>query len=148
MQREELEPHRHRYTSDHATLEVWTPPACRLPVVIIRVEGHAREEIVDPLLSGLEAAMARGPIHVFDDWFGVTGYDSSVRVRMTEWTRRHGAGLASTHILIASKVLSMGVSLATRAVGLPITAYDSRFEFERVLRAHFPQYRPAAKRIA
>ena len=98
---------------------------------------HAREEGVEPLLSTLEEAMRLGPV-VFDDWQGVTGYDPAVRVRMTAWTRRFGAGLAATHILLASRILSMGVSLATRAANLPVTGYDERLEFERVLRTHFP----------
>ncbi len=148
MRREELEPSRVRYTSEHATLELWAPPSCRVPVVIVRVDGHAREEIVSPILSTLEEAMHRGPVAVFDDWEGVTGYDPVVRIRMTDWTRQHGGGISATHILLASKLLSMGVSLATRAAGLPVTVHDGRFEFERVLRAHFPQYRSAAKRIA
>lgn len=148
MEKQEVEPSRHRYTSEHATLDLWAPPSCRLPVVIVRVEGHAREEVVGPIFTLLEETTRRGRLIVFDDWEGVTGYDPGVRLRMMDWTRRNSDAVEATHILLASKILSMGVSLATRAVGLPVTVYDGRFEFERVLRGHFPQYRSAAKRIA
>lgn len=143
---EELEPQRTRYRSDHATLELWSPLSCRPPVLVVRVEGHAKEELCDPLIAALDEALTRGPVVVFDDWEGVTGYDSAVRIRLTEWTRRTVSRMGSTHILLASKILSMGVSLASRAAGLPVTMYPSRFEFERVLRSCFPHYRSSVRR--
>jgi hypothetical protein len=146
MMREEVEPSRFRYTSEDATMDLWAPLSCRPRIVIIRIEGHAREEVLEPLLSTLEGAMRLGPVIAFDDWEGVTGYDSAVRVRMTAWTRRFSGGIVATHILMGSRILSMGVSLASRAADLPVTVYDERSEFERVLRAHFPPYRSANKR--
>jgi hypothetical protein len=142
MRKEELEPRRFRYTSGHATLETWVPGEVRSPILIVTVRGHAKEEVVSPILDAIHDARRRGRMTVFDDWEGVTGYDSAARVRLTEWTAQNGDAFHATHILIASKLLAMGLSLATRAAGLSVHVYQSRMEFERVLRGHFPAYRP------
>ena len=142
MRKEELEPRRFRYSSDHATVETWIPADARTPLLIVTVRGHAKEEVLDPILDAIADAGRRGQLVVFDDWEGVTGYDSAARVRLTEWTRKNLDAFRATHVLIASKLLAMGLSLATRAAGLPVHVYQSRMEFERSLRVHFPEYRP------
>lgn len=100
---------------------------CLIPFVLISVILYlvGREVLMAPPKEGIgrtrrdearpvDEAIGRGPFVVFDDWEGVTGYDPAVRIRMMEWTKRNGHRIAETHMLLASKILSMGVSLATR----------------------------------
>lgn len=122
---------RTRWVTKRGTLELWMASE---DVVVERFEGHASIEFVDPILDFLEAVIARGiRPRVFDDWELATSYDTAVRNRMTAWTLKHRKEIAQTHILVRSRLLAMGVTVANLAVGGSLRVYSSRDAFERAL---------------
>ncbi|MFO0694563.1 MAG: hypothetical protein U0230_13465 [Polyangiales bacterium] len=123
--------------------EEWLFERCRLVisapargVVLQRFIGHATPEVVEPITSRLERAVAQhGTLRVFDDWEEATGYESEVRVRLTEWTKRHREAIPLTHILVRSKLLAMGLSVANLAIDGGLEVHTTRAAFERELAA-------------
>lgn len=106
------------------------PRAC----VLQRATGRGTIEMAEAIERGLRKAMQRcGTVRVFDDWQRVNGYDSRARVSLTQFTRKHKADISETHILVGSKLLAMGISVASLALGRTFQVYSNRARFEDVL---------------
>lgn len=131
MRRERVDERTERWADERGTLEITT---MRPGVVLQRFRGHALPPIADAISERLERELVRfGSIVVFDDWEEATGYESEVRIRLTAWTQRHLDRIPETHILVRSRLLAMGISVANLAVGNKLRAYTSRKEFEAAL---------------
>lgn len=103
-------------------------------VELIRCEGYARAAYIDMVLESRDLIVReQGKIAIFDDLAEMRGYDSDVRARLTEWSRRHRNQIVDFHILVRSKIVAMGVSLANLAIGGHIQAHTSRTEFDAAL---------------
>lgn len=118
-------------TSERGTVTVTRP----VPhVELLRAEGHAPGEVVDSILELRDVIIREsGRILIFDDLEMMTGYDSAVRVRLTEWSRLHKPKIGSFHILTRSRVAAMGVTVANLALGGHIRAHARREDFEAAL---------------
>lgn len=126
-----LGPPRHSFIGS-ATYELWV---CAPGVILQRVSGKADVDVAREIARQLEAAIAEfGPITLFDDFAGMTAYTSAGRFELTEWSKKHWAEMKSTHILVASKLVAMGVSVAS--IALPgLRSYTERARFEAALQA-------------
>ena len=71
------------------------------------------------------------------DWFGdysaMTRYDGNTRVVLSEFTAKHKNSLRTVAILVQSKIVAMGVSVANLATGGKIEAFSNRDKFESAL---------------
>jgi hypothetical protein len=122
-----------RWTTGRGRLEIEEPAP---GVVLTRFAGHAELAHAEAIVRRFDEALARTPtLRVFDDWEAGEGYESEVRVRLTEFTRTRGARIASTHVLIRSKLFAMGLSVANLALGGRLHVTASRADFEAALRA-------------
>jgi hypothetical protein len=131
VKRERVDERTERWTDARGTLEITT---VRPGVVLQRFRGHALPPMADAIAERLEHELARfDRIVVFDDWEEATGYESEVRIRLTAWTQRHLDRIPETHILVRSRLLAMGISVANLAVGNKLLAYTSREAFEAML---------------
>lgn len=72
--------------------------------------------------------------HVFLSAERLDGYDSGVRIGMTELILRHRRRIASVGVLVKSKLVAMGVSVANLALGGFIKSYNSRSSYEAAIR--------------
>lgn len=105
-------------------------------VVLTRMCGHATLDHLPPILELVEAEIDSGERpHVFHDWEKMTGYDSAVRVAMTDWYGKVESRVAKVHVLTASRLVAMGVSVVALAVGARVEIHASRASFERALLA-------------
>ena len=103
-------------------------------VVLTTFAGHGTRAVADALIEGFESVLSRhGSIAIYDDWEQATGYDSEVRLRLTEWTRRRFDCIRSITVLVRSKILAMGLSVANLALRRPVEVTDDRRRFERAL---------------
>lgn len=122
-----------------ATTERWSDARGTLTIALpypgivrMTVVGRASVEHGQHIVEKLEEAIRKsGTIRVFDDWEAVTGYDSEVRLRLTDWTRLHHEQIPETHILVGSKIVSMGLSVAAMLLKKPLEVYTNRARFER-----------------
>ena len=122
----------HELTHDDATYQLWMPAP---GVVLQRVTGKAGIAIAREIGRQLERILERhDAVVLFDDFAEMTGYTSEGRIELTEWSKRNWSRLRSTHILVGSKLVAMGVSVAS--IALPgLRSYDDRARFEAMLRA-------------
>jgi hypothetical protein len=97
--------------------------------------GFANVEAVGLILEQRERIVAEcGKIALFDDLEGLVGYDSEVRVRLTDWSRANRPKIVAFHILTSSRIVAMGVTVANLALGGSIRAHLKRMPFEAALR--------------
>ena len=106
-----------------------------LGVMLNTMTGYYSSELLPFCLEGMAAAQEqRTPFTLFFDWERMSGYDPECRKSMTSWTLARKADVACVHILVKSKLVAMGVSVANMALGgRTITAYTSRVKFEHAL---------------
>jgi hypothetical protein len=103
-------------------------------VELIRCEGYARSEHIDEVLASRERIVrTHGKLAIFDDLEDLRGYDSDVRTKLTAWSRENRPKIVAFHILVRSKIVAMGVSLANMAIGGAIVAHTRRADFEAAL---------------
>ncbi|MBK7399764.1 MAG: hypothetical protein IPJ34_26790 [Myxococcales bacterium] len=101
-------------------------------LVRMTVEGRASGPMSQRIVQLLEGALARhGQLAVFDDWENATGYESEVRIRLTDWTERHQQRIPETHVLAGSKLVSMGLAVAAIVLRKPLQVHPTRASFER-----------------
>ena len=106
-------------------------------ICICRARGHYS---LAQARMAPEAYDAQGsqtqPIASFNDWSGLTSYDSEARKFLTIWTLSNARRLGATQFLVSSRVVAMGIAaanLATKAIRLPLVSYTNRLEFESAL---------------
>jgi len=123
----------HLHRAPRATLSIWFP---KLTVVLQRVEGYADRGVAEAIARHLTTHLAKGVrLAIFDDFDGLTGYDSDARVWLTDWTKTNQPQIASIDILVRSKLVAMGVSVASLAMGGTIRSHSRREPFEAALAA-------------
>ncbi len=110
-------------------LRVLTPT-----VILISIKGHSSMELV-PLFTGeIERRIQRGiRVDWFGDYSGMTSYDSDARIALSDFTRTHKDGLNRVVILVQSRLVAMGVSVANLAVGGKIEAFADRRKWQHAL---------------
>jgi hypothetical protein len=114
-------------------------------VIHTRVGGHADLECVKEFWDYFEkVAATQSPIENFHDWADVEGYDPEVRQRYMQWSRTHRAEIHGAHILVRSRLVVMGVTVANLALGY-LTAYNDRARFERALAKAIAQAKAAVR---
>lgn len=121
-----LGPPRHEYVGS-ATVQIWT---CAPGVVLVRVAGKADVDVARELAKDHEKSIAEfGAFALFSDFSSMVSYTSAGRFELTEWSKKNWSHLRSSHILVASKLVAMGVSVASIALpGLRSHTERSRFE--------------------
>jgi len=99
-------------------------------VVYEQVTGYLEKDIVAKITAPIDRLIAVGnkPV-IFNDWWELTGYDSDARLKLTDWIFWIRGKIIGSHILVRSKIVSMGVSIANLALGGMLTVYTDRSEF-------------------
>jgi len=133
---------RERYEFERGTIELWSP---RPWLLASRVTGHLQRsaawQIVEhrgQLLPNVEF------LEEFHDWMDMTGYDSASRQELTAHSFEHRNQIKAIHILTDSKIIKMGIAVASIALGDMLKTYARRDGFEGLLdiaRAAPPQSR-------
>lgn len=88
------------------------------------------------LVRWVDVAIAAGerPL-VFHDWYDVTGYDPPVRRMLAAWYTRVFHDVQGVYILSSNKIVSMGVSLVSIAMGNVIVSLEGRLDLDVALAA-------------
>jgi len=139
---------RARHDFARGSLELWPLLLSSGPTLIMRCVGHASIEFAEPIATATATLFEKGRPVVFDDWECVTGYDSALRVKLTEWHKAHEDRMERTHILVGSRLLAMGVSVANLVMGGRLDVYASRREFEAQLARRVPHGTALSSRAA
>ena len=98
------------------------------------VKGHFDVEVVDLLVRGYDDTLASSPgvlVRSFQDWFGITSYDSGARNTYTEDSKRVMGFVERIDILFSSRLVAMAVSVSNIVLGGKLHPVSDRAEFER-----------------
>jgi hypothetical protein len=99
-------------------------------VVFMQLNGYLDKEYVTNITQPVDKLIVAGvkPL-IFNDWWEMTGYDTDARLKLTDWIFWMRGKIQGSHILVRSKIVSMGVSIANLALGGMLTVYTDRQEF-------------------
>ena len=104
-------------------------------VVVFKVSGHFDKPMGTRIVDTMEQVVsAHRRFHAFCDWAEIVSYDSEVRAMLTQWVAQHRTH-GTYHMLVGSKIISMGVSVANLALGGVLVGYTNRASFDAALRA-------------
>lgn len=121
-----------RYTSSRGEVQTILP---KPDVVVLKITGHLDRPMgthVIDILNRYTTGIKR--LNVFCDWSEMTGYESDVRSAFTQWVASNRARV-TFHLLVGSKLVSMGVSVANLALGGILVGYTNRAAFDAALRS-------------
>ncbi len=100
-------------------------------LALTKVAGHIDEELGRIIAEAHFAMLTKtAGVHTFHDWFEASGYDSGARKTLTNMVLQLRPKLGSVHILVSSRILSMGISVANVVLGGFIRSYSERQKFE------------------
>jgi hypothetical protein len=103
-------------------------------VLLLRVQGHIPMEAAAAAIQLRDKSLrARANIHLFDDAWEATSYDSAARLALTEWAKQNASRIGSHHLLLRSKILAMGVSVANLALRQQIAVHTAPEAFAKAL---------------
>jgi hypothetical protein len=94
--------------------------------------GHVWEECADAIIVRWQVAVRqKQQITHFHDTWGATGYEGAVRVKLTDFAKKHAASFVSVNFLSSSKIVNMAVSVVSLALPtMNIKGYGNRAEFD------------------
>ena len=104
-------------------------------MLVTRVIGHANVDLLRFYITQAEREMRGGPLRVFHDWSGLTGYDPAARDELKRWGKQHNRDFLGVHYLVRSKVVAMLISVAALSMGRDLDATTDRAAFLRQLDA-------------
>jgi len=114
--------------TDRGRYEIWVPAK---GLVLQRVGGHGNADLVRAMIVQLDQAMSEGsPLSVFGDFEELEGYDADARSLLTKWTKDNFANLRVMHILVKSRAVATGVSVANVALRGAMRSHTERARFE------------------
>ena len=123
---------RFSFATDRGRYELWVPAK---GVALQRVSGHGNVEMVRVLTEQLEKVLAEtSPLSLFDDFEALESYDADARALITAWTKDNLAKLRGVHVLVRSRVVAAGISIANVALHGAMRSHTERARFEAAFR--------------
>lgn len=117
-----------RFELHLCTLELAAPAP---HVLASRVVGMGSLEMVQNVIAFGDALIANtGAIQIFHDFSEVSGYRAEARRVLVDWGVQNPDAIICTHVLFRSKIVAMGVGMATRLLGEQLTGYSKYTEFD------------------
>jgi hypothetical protein len=102
------------------------PPA----ILLFSVRGHWDEPLLRQVVPVAdELVRAHRKIRLFFDVEHLAGYDSATRLGMTRWVGDNRPRLRDVHVLVGSKLVAMGTTVANLALGGLMTIHSDRRKF-------------------
>jgi hypothetical protein len=105
--------------------------------LIFQLVAHGDKSFVEPIVMGFQRSLDHlRPVQMFVDAELMTSYDSELRTEVTAALLEQRSSIESLHIVVRSKIVAMGVSVANLALGGLMTIYKEPDRFLEALRAH------------
>jgi hypothetical protein len=118
-------------------LGIWTPGPS---VLVLALRGFGDVAFAEPILKAFDALSKRDSVHLFIDADGFVNYQSPLRTQLTTGFFPYRRRL-SLQILLSSKLVAIGVSVANLALGGIVTTLTDRARFKANLDARLFEYR-------
>jgi hypothetical protein len=115
------------------SLSIWTPAPTLL---VLQIAGHGAGDFCRPCIAAFDQCIAKdAPIRMFVDLEQMHNYDTGLRTEVTRHLVDHKSGLGGLDVLVRSRIVAMGVSVANMALGGLVAMHASRVAFLRDLDA-------------
>ena len=99
------------------------------------IQGRGHGNLWEPVLQAYRTLRAKGPTYLFADVEEMTNYDSRLRTELTAGFLPDRARFAAFHVLLRSKLVAMGVSVANLTLGGIAKTTTERRQFKQLLDA-------------
>lgn len=109
---------------------VWRPAPA---ILVVALQNHGEASFVEPVVDAYRSMQAEGHIHLFFDAEHLTNYDSPLRAGLTTAFLPDRHRLEGFHVLLRSKIVAMGVSVANLALGGIVSVTNHRQTFRTAL---------------
>jgi hypothetical protein len=118
-------------TTSSGEHRIWVPAP---GIVATACMGHGSAELAGFIERDMTRVLeAEGGAHVFADWAKMTGYDSAARIQLTRWMKKIRPLMTGFSVLVRSRFVAMGVSVANLALGGNLQSFTSEQAFRRAL---------------
>lgn len=107
-------------------------------VLYLQCRGFASASMVTRVIDHRERAIRLGRVALFNDLLDLEGYDPPVRDELTRWQKRNKEKVMTTHVLLRSRIVAMGIQMASLALGQHLVTYSRVADFDGVLRGWVP----------
>lgn len=105
-------------------------------VVVARYAGILTVELFRGMDEVLARRLALRPsLRLYVDLGDIEHYEPAFREGWAGWFRAHRAQTAALHVLFRSRLVGIGLTVISVALGASITTYSDRAAFERVVSA-------------
>jgi hypothetical protein len=117
----------------------------RVSIVEMVVTGHGHGEFAQPCIRRWEEALRKvDRITMLSDFWAMAGYDSALRLALTEWSAEHRDRVEQIHMLTRSQLVSMGATVANLALGGLIKIHTLRTSYDLAVQKLGGPPRPGA----
>lgn len=117
--------------SAEGVVYIWTPAP---NLVVTRSENRFTSQAARAVEIAWRRAATGRPLVCFNDWEGMTEYDTATRIHLTNVGLDLRSSSAVFHILAGSKIVVMGLHAAKIFLKDSLIVYHSRGELEQRLR--------------
>ena len=111
-------------------LAIWLPAP---HLMVTALSGHGEGEFTSLILSAYDTLSRTNPLHLFFDAEGLSNYDTQLRTGLTQRFVTDRKRFAGFHVLVQSRVVAMGVSVANLAMGNIVRSTAERGIFKAAL---------------
>lgn len=104
-------------------------------IVHVVVRDHGDGRFANPMLRSFDAQLDRyGKISIFCDFERMPSYDPPLRTALTEWCQERKDEVRTLQILVGSKIVMMGITIANLALEGFIQPHVDRRTFDQAMR--------------
>ena len=111
---------------------LWVPGPSLLVASFV---GYGEAGFVAPILTAYRGLAHAGHLHLFFDAESLSNYDSAIRTELTAAFFPDRSRIGSLHVLVKSRLVGMGVSVANLALGGIVSSSTERASFKSKLEA-------------
>lgn len=118
------------HQEDRGELSVTRP---KIHVVVVRMCGHLGPAAGAAVAAGLSRCLRTDWSTMYWDLWDLTNYHSDVRIRSVETLLKYKDSIMGLHACSKTRLVSMGISVASMALGMPVQTYAEKAFFDRAL---------------
>jgi hypothetical protein len=101
--------------------------------MVAALGGHGEAEFTSRILGEYDRLSKTGLLHVFFDAEALSNYDTPLRTGLTQRFVTDRKRFAGFHVLVQSRIVAMGVSVANLAMGNIVRSTTERASFKSAL---------------
>jgi len=102
--------------------------------LVFQIVAHGDKAFVSPIVAGFERSLRNGTsVQMFVDVGRMTSYDTELRTEVTAALAQQRKRIGCLHIVVRSKIVAMGVSVANLALGGIMTIHGDTGPFQHAL---------------